>query len=601
LNQRLFGRIGSAFHAAAKLFFSYIHLQEGLTPMGLTRRGFITRVGQAGGFSAAFVAMQGLGLMPARAEAARPLEAAPGSGSGTKIVVLGGGIAGLVSAYELRALGYDVTVLEARERPGGRNWTVRGGDTVNLTGEPSQPCGWEKNPNHYQNFGPARLPSIHHTMLGYCRKLGVELQVEVNMSNSEFLQNDNADGGKPVIMRQAVNDTRGHVSEMLAKCVNQGALDADLGAGDKDKMLSFLRIYGSLDQANKYTGSDRAGYSREAGAGNVTGVLSDPIDMHTLLDADFWQGMMFDQAFDMQATMFQPVGGMDRIPYAFAKSLGPIIEYSSPVTEIRKSSTGVTIGYTQNGAPKELKADYAICALPLTLMRKIKNDLNAPYRKVIDECTYASAYKVAWESRRFWEQDYNLFGGLEFVNVGCSPIWFPSAGLFTDRGVVVSGYTDESRSPFGQLAIPAKFVESRKSIERLHPGHGKELESPMYVGWGKVEWNEGSWIQTYGPGQGRREAGGPPPPAGTAMPPGVTLNHQTGANKHPAAARTESNVGYETLIEPDGRIIFAGDHCSHIVAWQEGAALSALRAVQQVSDRVKSARLAGSSSSIAVA
>jgi monoamine oxidase len=235
------------------------------------------------------------------------------------------------------------------------------------------------------------------------------------------------------------------------------------------------------------------------------------------------------------------------------------------------------------------------------LMRKIKNDLNAPYRKVIDECTYASAYKVAWESRRFWEQDYNLYGGLEFVNVGCSPIWFPSAGLFTDRGVVVSGYTDESRSPFGQLAIPAKFVESRKSIERLHPGHGKELESPMYVGWGKVEWNEGSWIQTYGPGQGRREAGGPPPPAGTAMPPGVTLNHQTGANKHPAAARTESNVGYETLIEPDGRIIFAGDHCSHIVAWQEGAALSALRAVQQVSDRVKSARLAGSSSSIAVA
>ncbi len=32
--------------------------------------------------------------------------------------------------------------------------------------------------------------------------------------------------------------------------------------------------------------------------------------------------------------------------------------------------------------------------------------------------------------------------------------------------------------------------------------------------------------------------------------------------------------------------------CSHIVAWQEGAALSAMRAVQQVADQVKAARLA---------
>lgn len=41
----------------------------------------------------------------------------------------------------------------------------------------------------------------------------------------------------------------------------------------------------------------------------------------------------------------------------------------------------------------------------------------------------------------------------------------------------------------------------------------------------------------------------------------------------------------------DGPIIFAGDHVSHIVAWQEGAAFSALRAVQQVADRVKAAKL----------
>ncbi len=138
-----------------------------------------------------------------------------------KVVILGAGIAGLVSAYELRALGYECTLLECRQRPGGRNWTVRGGDRVTFLDGTAQTCTWDEG--NYQNFGPARLPSIHKTMLGYCEKLGVPLQVEVNMTRSAFLQNDKANGGKPVLLRQAENDTRGHVSELLEKAVNQGA------------------------------------------------------------------------------------------------------------------------------------------------------------------------------------------------------------------------------------------------------------------------------------------------------------------------------------------------------------------------------------------
>lgn len=568
--------------------------------MGVSRRQFLVRVGQAGGYSAAFVAMQGLGLIEAKAARAETLQAAPGSGRGTRVLVLGGGIAGLVSAFELRNLGYEVTVLEARSRPGGRNYTVRGGDAVRLSDGSVQQCAWE--PGHYQNFGPARLPSIHPNILGYCRKLGVELQVEVNMSRSAYLQNDAAMDGKPQVFRQVVNDTRGHVSELLMKCMNQGALDTEITGDDKGRMLDFLRVYGPLDEAGKYTGSDRAGYSKTAEAGNVTGVLSEPIDMHTLLQAKFWQGMLFDEQFDMQATMFQPVGGMDRIPYAFAKALGPLVKYNAAVTSIHKGESGVEVGYIEGGTAKTIKADYCINALPLTLLRKIDNNLSAPYKKVIAECTYASAYKVAWESRRFWEQDYNIYGGLEFVNTGCSPIWFPSAGLFSDRGIVVSGYTDEGRTPFASMDLQSKFAESRKSIERLHPRHGHELEKPMYYGWGKSEWNEGSWIRTYGPGQDRGESGarrgggvGASGAVARQQAPGVVLNKQTGQGAAPAASRTGTNPGYETLIEPDGRIIFAGDHVSHIVAWQEGACLSALRAVQLLSDRVKTARLGGQS------
>ena len=549
--------------------------------MSLSRRDFLSRVGQAGGYSAAFLAMQGLGLMEMSAESPALPGASPGSGKGVKVIILGGGIAGLVAAYELRALGYECTILEARERPGGRNWTVRPGDKVDFLDADSQTCAWDSG--HYQNFGPARLPSIHPTILGYCKKLGVELQVEVNMSRSSFLQNDSANGGKPAILRQVENDTRGNVSELLAKCVNQGALDADLAASDKSRMMDFLRIYGPLDQAGKYNGSDRAGYAKTAGAGDETGVLSTPIDMHTLLEENFWQGMLFDEQFDMQATMFQPVGGMDRIPFAFAKSLGAVIQYGAPVSEIRKTDKGVRIGYKQRGAEKSITADFCICAMPLTILNKTPSDISAPYKKIFAEATYASAYKVAWESRRFWEQDYNIYGGLEFVNTGCSPIWFPSAGMFSDRGILVSGYADETGTPFSTMSRPDKFAESRKSIERLHPGHGKELEKPVIVEWGRIAYNEGSWLRSLAPSE---------------KAPGVSLQSQTGQARNPAAARTQTNAAYEQMIQPDGPILFAGDHCSHVVAWQEGAALSALYAVNQLTERVKAARLAHQQNSL---
>src|SRR5260370_33035447 len=103
----------------------------------------------------------------------------------------------------------------------------------------------------------------------------------------------------------------------------------------------------------------------------------------------------------------------------------------------------------------------------------------------------------------------------------------------------------------------------------------------MYVSWCKTQNNEGSWIRSYGPGQQRA------PGSRTA-----------GQAPSPSAAQRPVNPGYETLIEPDGPIVFAGDHVSHIVAWQEGAALSALRAGQQVCDRVKAAKLGDARSAV---
>ena len=520
--------------------------------MSVSRRDFLMRVGQAGGYSAAFATMQALGLMPIQGAVAEPIHAEPGTGNGVKVIVLGGGIGGLVSAYELRKLGYSVTLLEARERPGGRNWTGRKGTVVEFTDGTKQTVNWEDG--NYQNLGPARLPSTHWTMLGYARELGVPLEVEINTSRSALLQNDKANGGKPVPMRKAVNDTRGHVSELLAKCIRQGALDGDLTKEDKQRMVDFLGTYGPLNGKGAYVGSDRAGLKVANGAADQVEIFEEPQDMHMLLDEEFWNGMLYEEVWDWQATMMQPVGGMDQIPYAFAKSLGPVIQYSSPVTEIRKTANGVRVGYTQNGQARQLEAAYCVCAIPFSMLQKIPNDLSDPYKKVIAGSTFGSSFKIAWESRRFWEQDYNIYGGLSFVSQGPSPIWYPSSRLMHPTGIVVSGYMDESQvKGFHDWSLEEKIAASRASIEKLHPGHGKELKNPVFCGWRRVKWNEGSWIQDYGGGA----------------------------------------QGYEVVIQPDGPIYLAGDTISHVVGWQEGAALSARRAVGMISDKVKQTAVAG--------
>src|SRR5277367_5897971 len=188
--------------------------------MKLSRREFVRRGGILGGVGAAHVAMEALGLAPVPVAYAGPPSLPSESGKGVKVVILGAGMAGLTAGYELRKAGYDVTILEARDRVGGRNWTIRRGTRVKLNQVDEQRCTFDDG--LYFNAGPARIPSHHQAVLGYCREFGVELQVEVNSSRSSYFQNDAANGGKPIQQRQLLNDTRGHVSELLAKAVRQG-------------------------------------------------------------------------------------------------------------------------------------------------------------------------------------------------------------------------------------------------------------------------------------------------------------------------------------------------------------------------------------------
>ena len=518
--------------------------------MSISRRQFLTRVGQAGGYGATFVLMQSLGLLPI-AETAAESTLRLVDGKGKSVVILGAGISGLVTAYELGKAGWKCIILEPRQRPGGRNWSIRKGTQVDFTDGTKQICNFHEG--QYFNAGPARLPSLHRTMLGYCHELGVALEVEVNSSRSAFMQCDKLNGGAPVEQRRVVNDTRGQISELLAKCIRKGALDEEIDADDRERMIDFLRQYGDLNSDLLFKGTERSGYKIDPGAMPQVPVFNDPLSMHELiLNPEMWFRLLSEEVPEWQPTMFQPIGGMDRIPMAFAKNLGSVVRYGCEVRRIRQSDTSVTVNYRGAGGSDEtISADYCVCAMPLTIARTLDADFSTDIRAILENVRYDSAYKVAWDAPRFWEKEANIFGGISYLQQRIDAVWYPSAELFSERGVLIGGYSLESISASGQLPdIEEMIAASRRSVELLHPGHGKDLSNPVYISWGRIPYNLGSWI-----GEGGR----------------------------PAAGKSLA-----TLQRPDRRVYFAGDHTSHIVGWQEGAALSAHRVINQLCERVQS-------------
>ncbi|PZQ60614.1 MAG: hypothetical protein DI570_13955 [Phenylobacterium zucineum] len=520
--------------------------------MGVSRRNFLRRLGAVGGYGAAYSAMVSLGLMavPGRAAAfALPADL----GGGKRLVILGGGIAGLTAAYEAERAGFQVTLLEARGRLGGRNWTLRGGDKIEMVGEATQTVGFSDG--LYMNAGPARIPSHHEGLLGYCSRLGVPMEVEINSSRSAYFWSAGSNGGKPIQMRQGVNDTRGYISELLAKALKKGALDQDLTLEDRERLLPFLRAYGDLDEGMAFKGTERSGFAQLPGAAGQFGKGRDPLPLRELLANDQLRTTLFEDMVYMQATMFQPVGGMDRIATGFERAIRSPVLKNAEVMNIRQGANGVAVTWRDrtNGAVEVLQADYAIVTIPLNVLAKIDNNFDKPVKAAIAGVPYDFSNKIGFDSPRFWEKQ-QIYGGISFVGGETSLVWYPSNGLHTPRGMLLACYgSGLPAKAFATKSLQDQIAVARGVIGRLHPGHEAELSAPAVVNWSKIPFNLGPWPAWGGVGG------------------------QEGHLDDPA---------YRLLNEPHGRVHFCGAHLSQMPGWQEGAVLSAHRSLGQIASRV---------------
>src|SRR3984957_15669623 len=520
----------------------------------MNRRSLFKMIGMIAGSAVMYEAMSQLGHAgesgysgPIRLE---------GDPKGTSVLILGAGLAGMSAALELRNAGYKVQVLEYNNRPGGRNWSLRGGDTYTELGGFTQHVQFADG--LYLNPGPWRIPHHHRAVLDYCQRLKVALEPFTQVNFAAYVHSSTAFGGKPQRYREVQADFIGHVAELLAKASNQSQLDQAVSREDKEVLLEAMRAWGALDQNYEYKKglftSERRGYLSDPGGGLTSAPTpSEPLALRDVLQSRLWSAISEGHIYDYQSAMFQPVGGMDMIGRAFGRELGNVIRYNAKVTGIKQDERGVTVTYqdSRSGGPIQLaQAQWCVCTIPATILSQIPMNVGAPMKSAIDALYYDAAIKVGLQfKRRFWEQDESIYGGISYTDLPNALIGYPASGYFNDGpGVLLGAYT------FGPNAVEYTAMSPEERIKRtveygsqIHAQYPAECQHGVAVAWHRVPWTlgcAGHWTDE------------------------LRARH------------------FDNLCAIDGRIVLAGEHASELPAWQEGAVLSSLDAIRRLHERV---------------
>lgn len=508
----------------------------------LTRRTFLEGLGRIGGTSLLLAGMEAFGMGIASAQTAPP--PLQGGGKGKKVVILGAGVAGLTSAYELGRAGYEVTVIEARAFAGGRSQTARKGFQLTELGGETQTCNFDDG--FYINHGPWRIPFHHRSTLHYVKEFGVEVELFNNDNDNSYMYATTGKGplaNKPVRKMEVAADMRGNAAEILAKVVQSGSLDQQLGAGDKELFLEYLKSEGWLEAKDyKYRGTDGRGWIAKPGAGLHPGVPSKPYAFADVLDSGAWRVLQSVSEWDQQRTMFQPKGGMYMIPRGFVEKggVGEKIRYSTVVEKIRQNAKGVEISVVDDKGQKSLvKADYCICTIPLSVLKTIDNGLSPAKKAAMDGAAYAPVGKIGLQmKRRFWEEDHWIYGGHVYTDdMDIVSISLPSTNWLGQKGVLLGYYQFFANAAKVSAMTHAERTNFALDFgQKVFPAYRESFEASFSVAWHRVKYNLGGWAMWSDESRAR---------------------------------------DYPVLLEPEGRIYLAGEHLSYIGGWQAGGIESA--------------------------
>jgi monoamine oxidase len=451
----------------------------------------------------------------------------PRPGPGKRVIVIGAGIAGLVAAFELARQGHDPLVLEAQNRVGGRVYTLR-----------------DFAPGLYAEAGAMRIPRVHDLTLAYCRLFGLRLRPFV-MGNPNGIVYV---GGRRMTAAEAAADPDRLGFEVAEH--ERGRTYSDLWeeatrdlrqAVARDEEAAWVEIVRRYDQYSLREFLVTKGFSE--GAIEMYGVMNFvESDMNNAVVEELREDL--GRAFeDMQ----EIVGGMDLLPRAFFAQIPDRVRFGAEVHAIDQDPDGVTVHLKTEAGRYSERGDYAIVAIPFSCLRHV--EVVAPFsrekQKAIRQLNYSASTKILFQVReRIWEDEDGIFGGATVTDLPIRRMNYPTPDPSTRRGVLLASYTwSQDAARWGAMDEETRLEEALEDVSKIHPRIREVYEVGASHAWYDDRWANGAFA-LFAPEQ-----------------------------------QTQLQAA---ITAPEGRIHFAGEHCSLYHAWIQGALESGIRAARAI-------------------
>jgi len=442
-------------------------------------------------------------------------------------IVIGAGLAGLSAAYRLKTRGWNVTVLEALQKVGGRVFSYK----------------FEQAPKLTCELGAEWIGVQHKAIRRLCDELALKLQ---RHRYSFAFWN----GGKPP-----------------SRFFKPGAWCFSRKVGRNFKAFKKLFVnydaaqIRDLDQFDWWSVLRSLGFTNEELRNRD---LMDSTDFgETIrLTSAYGAAAEYSEGTDTDAMDYKIRGGNNQLPYALAGELDPDALYlSAKVRAIHQTSAGVKVFV--NGRKRPFRAEFCICSVPAQCLLKIKWKPALPEEQAAaaQQLQYSRIMKTAvLFNRRFWPH-YKRSGFSAFTT-RISDFCFDSTyGQRGSKGILCS-YSigdkadDLSSEPSkanikewirGDMMKVTRTKETQSKKPKGKKSQGKQSEIVAIdvrpQAWQKVPWIGGAYA-FYRPGQWF-----------TVRP---------------------------ILQRAHGRVLFAGEHLADLQGFMEGAVNTGEAAADQL-------------------
>ena len=446
----------------------------------------------------------------------------PTGGPLRHIVIVGAGIAGLTAGLLLKEAGHRVTILEARNRLGGRIYTYRG-----FAGK------------MYGEFGAMRFPRQH--------RLGQYLiHDRFNLPTKPFGMDDQDTfvylHGKAVRR----SEFTGSSFEVPLPPNEQGQTPAEILKAAMAPLIELAEHPGGWDRIiDQYDRYSLLGYLNERGVSEQALWLLGPLfniegRFHFSLVEWFahWHDNVFGDLEYIDA-------GADTLSDAFSPALMSDTRLGAEVHAIDQGPEGVTVHFKDSvGTPASVSGDECILTVPLVLLRHMEiTGLDVEKWFTIRNVYYGRAHKIFMQfSRRWWVDDYAITHGVTVTDLAIRNVVYTPAGQdpSIDKGVIIASYAWEQDSmAYSMLDEPQRIAQALQDLAKIHPEAAETFEFGISHDWA---------LDRHGGGIG------------------------------PLFRPLEmSSRFYDDIVRPVGRLWFANDASSRLARrWIEGAIESAI-------------------------